>query len=102
MTNFIPCCSSLNLQAVGHQPAQALEVDLLGDVLRLDGLLLLDDRHHLTLVRPVVLLDPVVELLVVDVAEELREIHFVDGLEGGANDMADKLANGILEKSKHR
>lgn len=59
----------LNLQAVRHQPTQALKVNLLSDVLCFDGFLLLDNRHHVALQSPAVLLDPIGELLIVDVAE---------------------------------
>lgn len=87
----------LNLQAVGHQTAQTLEVNLLGDVFGLDGLLLLDDGDDFALKHPIVLLHPLLELLVVDVAEKLRQVDFVDGLEGGADDVADEFPHRVLK-----
>lgn len=88
---------SNKLQAVGHQAAETLEINLLRDVLGLDGVFLLVNGHHLALNDPGVLLHPLHQLLIVDVAEKLREISFVDGLEGGADDVADELANRVLE-----
>lgn len=66
-------------------------------MLRLDGLFLLDDGDHVALKRPIVLLHPVRQLLVVDVAEQLAEIRFVDGLESCSDYVTHELANGILK-----
>ena len=63
--------NSLNLQAIGHQPTQAFKVNLLGDVFGFDRFLLFDDGDNVSLHHPVVLLDPLCELLVIDIAEEL-------------------------------
>jgi hypothetical protein len=93
---------TVDLQAVGHETTEALEVDLLCDVLGLDGVLLLVDCHHLARNRPGVLLNPLRQLFVVDVAEELGEVGLVDGLEGGSDDVADELADGILEREMIR
>lgn len=82
-----------SLQAIGHESTQALEVDLLGDVLGLDRFFLLDDGDDFSLHVPVVLLDPVGELLVVNVSEEFREINLVDGLEGCADDVTHELSH---------
>jgi hypothetical protein len=83
----------LNLQAIGHKPSQALEVNLFCDVLGLDRLFLLDDGDNVSLHVPVVLLDPLRELLVVNVYKELREINLVDSLEGRANNVTDELSH---------
>lgn len=62
-------------------------------MLGLDRLFLLDDGDNVALEHPVMFLNPLCQLLVVDVTEEFREVYFVDSLEGGPNDMAYKLTN---------
>lgn len=66
----------------------------------LDRLLLLDDGDDVALEHPAVLLHPLLELLVVDVAEQLGQVDFVDGLEGGADDVADELPHGVLKAER--
>lgn len=59
------------LQAIGHQATQALKINLLSDVLGFDCFLLLDDCNYISLRCPIVLLDPLSQLFVVNVSKEL-------------------------------
>lgn len=66
----------------------------------LDRLFLLDDGDDLALEHPAVLLHPLLQLLVVDVAKQVGQIDFVDGLEGGADDVADEFSHGVLKAER--
>lgn len=86
------------LQALGHQGAHVVELDLLRNVLRLDFVVLHGhDDESLALVLPAIALDPALQRRVLDAAEQLLKQVLANCLECGAHHMRDELANGIVE-----
>lgn len=86
-----------NLQAtICDNPAQALKFNLLWNVLCFDRFLLFNDGHQITLQRPVVFLDPLIELFIINISKQFRKVIFLDSLEGGSNNVTNKFANRVL------
>merc|ERR1719357_483486 len=84
----------------GHDAGYTLEVNLLHNVLRLDALLLAEDEDLSFLVLcPAVLIHPHFHLRVQWVSQHLSQQPVLDGLVGDAHNMADELANRVLESS---
>merc|ERR1719220_118974 len=86
--------------ARGHDTRDRVHVNLLGDLLRLDLLVLSGDEHvarRLCRLLPPVLVDPLVDGVLVYESKLLAERLFKDVLVRDGDDVADELPDAVLE-----
>lgn len=90
------------LSVHSHYSGSVIKLDLFSNIFCLDVLILVCNENDTTFFFPPVLVHPMHERMVFDVAQQFGQFYLVDCLECRAGHVADELANRIVEPGDPR